>query len=572
VLGLVVPPILSTGAAYFGFSRDNSTVLKGLGVGVGLSVLWIGWLALRDMQRVRTARHLQDLIEDAWTAHAKGESQRAEELLKESVRLAGQKLGRYDLVTLACLHTLGNLYRLRSDYAGANSCYEQALPIYERTLPRNHTARAAFHGHRAQNFLAQGKLPEAVLEAQESVAIYRQIAGQEIALSEACSLSGRLAADLGDNEQAAKWYSEALDLLRQSLSIKDPRVLAAMGKLCRIYVKMRRFQESEQYLVELVAEHRLQPSLQPENFLDALLDLASLRLEQQRGEDCEPLLMEALRLLQNQVGPKERPLQKILDAYKILTRNTVADAATTHGLVNLLLVFCGEREKLRQTLEKFPLWLNARDATGWGPLHWAVFVGRDDMVRWLIQKGADVNHPDDKVSPLHVAAAWGKRESLLELLDAGADFNRRDERGWTPLFWCCYGGGTKMLELLIKRGADVNLRDDQGRTPLHVAAEQGHLSCVAALVGNGARLSAKENLLGRSPLHLASHQGHLAVCECLVFNQGDLSVRDQGGKNPLELAKAGQHRLLHRVLLRLSKAGLGRSQVGSGRRVSLDVA
>ena len=571
LIGMIAPPVLLTGGAYFQSHGNSHATLLGLGTGVGLSIIWVGWLAFQDTRRVSVARHLQDQIEDAWTAHAKGEAQRAEELLKDCVRLAGNRLGRYDLVTLACLHTLGNLYRLREDHAGANSCYEQALPIYQKTLPRTHPSRASFHAHRALTFILMKNSEEAMREAQESATLYREMGGQDFGLAEACTLVGRLASDRDDNDLALKAYSEALDLVRKRLPIKDPRVLLAMGNLCRIYVKLRMFHESEKFLIELVAEHRSQPDLHPENFLDALLDLAWTRLEQGRSDECEPLLVEALEILQTKVGPRERPLQKVLDAYRRITKDSVAAAATTHGLVNLMLVFCGEREKLRQTLEKFPLWMNARDATGWGPLHWATFVGREDIVRWLLQKGAVVSRPEDRVTPVHVAAAWGKRESLLELVDAGADVNARDPRGWTPVFWCAYSGKTKLLEALVKRGADVNLRDDHGRTPLHIAAEQGYLSTVAALVGSGARQSVKESQTGRSPLHLAAQRGNLAVCECLVFNQGDLAARDQGGKNPVELARDGQHRLLYRVLTRLTRAGLGRSQVGAGpRRVSLD--
>lgn len=148
LVGMVAPPVVLTAGAYFQSHGDSQKTLTGLGVGVGLAIAWVGWLAFQDARRVSTARHLQDQIEDAWTAHAKGESQRAEELLKDCVKLAGVRLGRYDLVTLACLHTLGNLYRLREDHAGANSCYEQALPIYQKTLPRLNPARASFHSHR----------------------------------------------------------------------------------------------------------------------------------------------------------------------------------------------------------------------------------------------------------------------------------------------------------------------------------------------------------------------------------------------------------------------------------------
>ena len=558
LFGFILPPVMGAG---WGHSSQPSKLLPGLAMGLGVSVLWVAGVAWRDYRRVRAARQVQDEIEDAWTAHAKGESARAEDILRATVKLSAEKLGRYDLVTLACLHTLGNLLRLRRDYAGANSCYEQAFPIYQKILPSRHPARAAFHGHRAEAFEELGRTEEAVEQVETACRILREMGGHEFVLAESCTLLGRILTGHNQDEPALKAYSEALELLRTRLPINDPRVLQAMSNLCRVYAKLRRFQESEKFLLELVEQHRLRPDLQPENFLDALIDLSTLRLEQSRQADAEPLLVEALRLLQSRVGPKERPLQRIIEAYRRITRESnLVDVSTTHGLVNMVLVFCGEREKLRQTLEKFPLWMNARDATGWGPLHWASFVGREDIIRWLITKGAEVNRPEDSVSALHVAAAWGKRECVLELLEAGAELNVKDPQGWTPLFWCAYSGRNKLLEVLIKRGADVNVRDDHGRTPLHIAAEQGHLGAVATLVGSGSVVMAKE-AGGSSPLHLAAQKGNLAVCECLVFNQGDLNARDGQGKNPIEIARQRQHRLVHRVLRRLLQAGLGRGRV-----------
>ncbi len=558
LLGVVLPPLVGTAA---GHAQEPSRLLVGLAGGVGVSVLWVAAVAWRDYRRVRVARQIQDEIEDAWTAHAKGESARAEDLLRATVKLAGEKLGRYDLITLACLHTLGNLLRLRRDHAGANSCYEQALPIYKKILPSRHPARAAFHQHRAETLEELGRTDEALEQVELACGIYRELGNQEFALADACSLLGRIATTHNQDDLALKAFSEALELLRTRLPVNDPRVLQAMSNLCRVYAKLRRFQESEKFLLELVEQHRQQPDLQPENFLDSLIDLSSLRLEQSRQSDAEPLLVEALQLLQTRVGPKERPLQRILEAYRRITRESnLVDISTTHGMVNMVLVFCGEREKLRQTLEKFPLWMNARDSTGWGPLHWAAFVGREDIIRWLISKGAEVNRPEDPVSALHIAAAWGKRECVLELLEAGADLNVKDPKGWTPVFWCAFSGRHKLLEVLIKRGADVNVRDDHGKTPLHIAAEQGHLAAVATLVGSGAVVMAKE-ADGASPLHLAARRGNLAVCECLVFNQGDLNARDGQGKNAIELARHHQHRLLHRVLRRLQRAGLGRGRV-----------
>lgn len=571
MVAAALPVLISVGVGT-SHGRRGVGLAVYLGGGVVASVVVLALFALRDTRRLRVTRELQDMIEDAWTAHSKGEGQKAEQLLKESVKLSGSRLGRYDLVTLACLHTLGNLYRLRRDFPGAQSCYDQALPIYDRILPRTHPSRGTLHFHRGQNLEALKKPEEALLEGEKARLIYRTHPQEITGLANACTLVGKLRADAGDFEGALEAFSEALEALRKRYTVRDPQILRAMGYLCRIYIKLRRFQESESFLLEMLEQHRRQPDLQPEDYLEGLLDLTFLRLDQKKVGEAETLLLEALEVLQTRVGPKERPLGRILECYRRLTQSSEVGAATNTGLVNMLLTFCGERERLRQTLEKFPQWIDARDATGWGPLHWAAFVGRDDIIRWLLQRGAHMSLPEDRVSPLHVAAAWGKRECLLELVEGGGDLNSRDPRGWSPLFWCAFSGSSKLAEALIKRGADVNLRDDAGRTPLHIAAAQGHLATVAVLVGSGARLSAKEVGTGRQPLHLAAAGGHLAVCECLVYNSADLFAKDEKGKSPMEVARERHHRLLQRVLRRLSQAGLGRARLGTPSRVMLDAS
>lgn len=553
--GLMVPPLAGVGVAYL----QGIETWKGLCGGSAVALAWLGWLAWRDVQRQRALSTVQDRIEEAWTCHAKGEGNKAEELLTQAVSLAVRKMGRFDLVTLACLHTLGNLYRLRNDPKGAASCYDQALPIYQRILPEAHPARAAFHGHRAANYQALQRPEEALTEARRSAELWSKQPGQALAWSEALTALGTLAEAQNLDDEALHAYSEALRILRETLPVQDLRVVSAMGRLGGLYIKLRRWQESEAFLEYVVGQYRVQTDVAPERFVEALLDLVQLRLAQERPADSEALLVEALVLLQRRIGPKEKPLAKILDAYKQLVAQHSGEAQTHYGLANLVLIFCGERERLRSTLEKFPHYVDTRDATGWGPLHWASFIGRDDIIHYLLQRGAHLSLEGDQVSPLHVAAAWGKRECLLALLDADADPNTLDSSGWTPLFWCAYGGQTKLLELLLKRGADPNQADPEGRSPLHVAAAQGNLAAVAALVSSGARLTAKDRQ-GLTPLHGAAQHGHLAVCECLVFNGASLEVRSVAGKSPLQQAADSRHRLLHRVLKRLSRQGLGKNR------------
>ena len=103
--------------------------------------------------------------------------------------------------------------------------------------------------------------------------------------------------------------------------------------------------------------------------------------------------------------------------------------------------------------------INARNrhkvfGPGNSPLSAATYQQRLDVVRLLIERGANVNQGDNAgFTPLHLAAASGYLEIARVLLDAGADVNARTGEGGGPR----YGNKTPM-ELL----ADDDRRRDDG--------------------------------------------------------------------------------------------------------------
>ena len=75
-------------------------------------------------------------------------------------------------------------------------------------------------------------------------------------------------------------------------------------------------------------------------------------------------------------------------------------------------------------------------ASGATPLHMAVLADQQEVARFLIGQGANVNAPaQDEYggTPLHWAAVLGRMEMAKQLIDAGANVNVRDKNGYTPL-------------------------------------------------------------------------------------------------------------------------------------------
>ncbi|KAJ5272283.1 hypothetical protein N7478_007408 [Penicillium angulare] len=148
-------------------------------------------------------------------------------------------------------------------------------------------------------------------------------------------------------------------------------------------------------------------------------------------------------------------------------------------------------------------------------LHAAIDAGDIELVKFLLDNGAQVNSPVQNASysfcPLHLAIEKSRDHNdtsmMTLLLDYGADPNLHGPYGLTPLIVAIRTKHllkTKLFKL-ISRGADVNLRGWRGTTPLHTCIEQQALDAMNFLIENGSELNCVDEK-NRSPLMLASEK------------------------------------------------------------------
>jgi hypothetical protein len=96
--------------------------------------------------------------------------------------------------------------------------------------------------------------------------------------------------------------------------------------------------------------------------------------------------------------------------------------------------------------------LNSRDGDGQSLL---MKTDSPEMVRWLIERGVDVNFPDKAgYTPLIDAARYGRTEIARILIDAKADVNARSVYGRTPLAEAVLNGHGDVAEMLSAAGAE----------------------------------------------------------------------------------------------------------------------
>ena len=97
----------------------------------------------------------------------------------------------------------------------------------------------------------------------------------------------------------------------------------------------------------------------------------------------------------------------------------------------------------------------------------AAFKGYLDVVRYLVEQGADMEKADrHDFTPLLTASCNGKIEVVQYLLEQGADRDKADNTGSTSLHYAAQCGHLEIAKLLMVYGADLNTRTFEGRLPI----------------------------------------------------------------------------------------------------------
>ena len=167
----------------------------------------------------------------------------------------------------------------------------------------------------------------------------------------------------------------------------------------------------------------------------------------------------------------------------------------------------------------------------------AVRAGNVAAVRALIDQRLDVNAPQaDGTTPLHWAADRDAPEIVGMLIRAGADVKAANRYGATPLWLAALNGNAATIGLLLEAGADAGAASADGETALMVAARSGQVDAVRALLARGADPNVKEGWRGQTALMWAAGEGHAVVIETLVARGADIHARSNGGFTPLLFA------------------------------------
>ncbi|MES2447530.1 MAG: ankyrin repeat domain-containing protein [Bacteroidota bacterium] len=136
----------------------------------------------------------------------------------------------------------------------------------------------------------------------------------------------------------------------------------------------------------------------------------------------------------------------------------------------------GKFDDVTLLIFKNPASVNQFSIDGFTPLGLACYFSHEDIARFLVLKGAEVNVASKNgynVFPIHSAVAANNYNITKMLLDAGAYPNVCQKSGVAPLHSAAQLGNIELIILLLEHGAEVTLRMEGGKLPADLAAEKG---------------------------------------------------------------------------------------------------
>ena len=186
------------------------------------------------------------------------------------------------------------------------------------------------------------------------------------------------------------------------------------------------------------------------------------------------------------------------------------------------------------------------------PLIYACANGRENIVRYLISKGASLKPAVScniyGWTPLMVASYYGHFQIVVALLQHMSDSTEvKYANGLcgTALQCAARCNHIQVAELLISKGAEVNVANLESetidkrccRSPLMAAVQHGHDEMTRLLISHGSDVNYADRLTGWTPLMLAASNGHKTAVSILLKNAADCNLIDNRGHTALDIAR-----------------------------------
>ena len=140
----------------------------------------------------------------------------------------------------------------------------------------------------------------------------------------------------------------------------------------------------------------------------------------------------------------------------------------------------------------------------------------------------------DKAPLLDIRRVWSCEDIVTFLSEHGAKIRERGPYGY-PLHHAAHIGSLYLVKMFLARGAQINANFGSFGTALHAALAAKHVHVVSLLVESGANIEHVHPVFG-TPLHHACYQGDSLAAHILLKHGADATAFTRQGDTALTLA------------------------------------
>jgi ankyrin repeat protein len=179
-------------------------------------------------------------------------------------------------------------------------------------------------------------------------------------------------------------------------------------------------------------------------------------------------------------------------------------------------------------------------------------------IEQLLLSGVDINTQDrtSGTSVLMIASSYYYYDEMVEyLISKGANVNLKDNEGKTALLWAS-SNSLPNAKILVANGARVNEAANDGMTSfleasLGVSSGKVTLEMLDLLRKNGANINAalqRKSAMGWTALHYAAINGDVELVKYLIKYGANINKATGDGSTPLYLTQLGKHKEIIKLL------------------------
>lgn len=289
---------------------------------------------------------------------------------------------------------------------------------------------------------------------------------------------------------------------------------------------------------------------------------AVARLLMKRGADID-IDKDGWNYLGRAIRMRDEELLRMLEAAGAEYDATTPD---DDGMTHLMLAATYSFPQLVDRLLDDGADPQMRDDFGAGLLHDALYGRNPSIVRRLLQAGLQLDARERDMlgrTQLMLASGMGDEQLVRKLLDEGADVNALSSMGESALTFATAYGRRRIISMLRAAGARCEpLRPgEDGMTMLMYAARGGVMEILEESLAAGVYVDAMvhypaytlQPLVGCTALMLAAEGGHEAIARRLLAAGADPSLADAHGRTAADYAAEAGHQSLAELLRNAEK-------------------